>query len=129
MGTNARFAILPDARGALIEFPNVKTSDFPTIGTAIREAILSGTDLRPRTAFLAIAGPVDGEIAQLTNSHWSFRPRDLLGDAGLSDIVVLNDFEAQALAVVALGDEHLTQIGGGSRDRKRAGSCSVPAQA
>jgi glucokinase len=32
---------------------------------------------------------------------------------GLVDILVLNDFEAQALAVVALGDEHMERIGGG----------------
>lgn len=115
-GTNARFAILPDAETAAIEFPNVRTADFPTIGEAIRTSIHGATPVRPRTAFLAIAGPVDGEIAQLTNSHWSFRPRDLLGDAGLSDIVILNDFEAQALAVVALDDAYLTPIGGGRRD-------------
>ena len=32
---------------------------------------------------------------------------------GLPDIVILNDFEAQALAVVALGEEHMEKIGGG----------------
>jgi glucokinase len=32
---------------------------------------------------------------------------------GITDTMVLNDFEAQALAVVALGDHHLEKIGGG----------------
>src|SRR5690606_22584996 len=31
-------------------------------------------------------------------------------------VVVLNDFEAQALAVVALGEEHLEKIGGGNAE-------------
>jgi glucokinase len=38
----------------------------------------------------------------------------MLANLGLGDIVVLNDFEAQALAVVALGDEHMEKIGGGA---------------
>ena len=38
----------------------------------------------------------------------------MFASLGLSDIVVLNDFEAQALAVVALGEEHMEKIGGGA---------------
>jgi glucokinase len=32
---------------------------------------------------------------------------------GFNDVIVINDFEAQALAVASLGREHLEQIGGG----------------
>ncbi len=62
----------------------------------------------------------------------------MFASLGLSDIVVLNDFEAQALAVVALGEEHMEKIGGGAPEpnagrvvlgsrhrswRRRAGAC------
>jgi glucokinase len=38
----------------------------------------------------------------------------MIANLGLSEVVVLNDFEAQALAVVALGEEHMEKIGGGA---------------
>ena len=52
----------------------------------------------------------------LTNCPWVVRPKIMFDSLGLSDIVVLNDFEAQALAVVALGPEHMEQIGGGTAE-------------
>ena len=62
---------------------------------------------------LAIAGPVDGDEIPLTNCPWVVKPRGMFATTGISDVVVLNDFEAQALAVVALGEEHMEKIGGG----------------
>ena len=63
---------------------------------------------------LAVAGPVDGDEIPLTNCPWVVQPQGMLDSLGLSDVVVLNDFEAQALAVVALGEEHMEKIGGGA---------------
>ena len=42
------------------------------------------------------AAPVSGEAIHLTNSHWSFRTRELCQAAGLEEIHVLNDFEVLA---------------------------------
>jgi glucokinase len=69
---------------------------------------------------IAVAGPVEGDEIQLTNCPWIVKPRQMLAHLGLSDIIVLNDFEAQALSVVALGDEHIERIGGGEPE-PRAG--------
>lgn len=111
-GTNARFAIVVDSYAEPREFPVVQTADFATIEDAIQTAILDQTHLIPRSAVLAVAGPVNGDEIDLTNSNWVVRPREMMAHLGFSDIVVLNDFEAQALAVVALGEEHLEKIGG-----------------
>ena len=62
---------------------------------------------------LAVAGPVDGDEIPLTNCPWVVKPRGMRDTTGISDVVVLNDFEAQALAVVALGEEHMEKIGAG----------------
>ena len=62
---------------------------------------------------IAVAGPVDGDEIPLTNCPWVVRPRGMRATTGISDVLVLNDFEAQALAVVALGPEHMEKIGGG----------------
>lgn len=115
-GTNARFAIVVDSYAEPREFPVVQTADFATIDEAIQTSILDQTNIIPRSAVLAVAGPVDGDEIDLTNCDWVVRPKQMMAELGFSDVVVLNDFEAQALAVVALGEEHLEKIGGGAAE-------------
>ncbi|MBA8821328.1 glucokinase [Ochrobactrum sp. P6BS-III] len=111
-GTNARFAILVDANSDPKEFPVLQTADYATIDEAIQTAILDQTSLQPRSVILAIAGPVEGDEIDLTNCDWVVRPKKLISDLGFKDVTVLNDFEAQALAVVSLEGHHMEQIGG-----------------
>ncbi len=111
-GTNARFAIVESADKEAGEPRIVQTASYATIDDAIL-AVLDGQPVRPRSAVLAVAGPVEGEEIALTNCPWVVRPKQMFSTIGLSDILVLNDFEAQALAVVALGDEHMEKIGPG----------------
>ena len=112
-GTNARFALLVDTYAEPKEFPVVQTADFANIDDAIQAGVLDKTSIMPRSAVLAVAGPIEGDEIQLTNCDWVVRPREMERSLGLEDIVLLNDFEAQALAVVALGDEHMIKIGPG----------------
>jgi glucokinase len=112
-GTNARFSVVEDERSPAGEPRIVKTADFATIDDAIRAAVLEHSPVRPKSAVLAVAGPVESDEIRLTNCPWVVRPKKMFSSLGLSDIVVLNDFEAQALAVVALGKEHMEKIGGG----------------
>ncbi|HTV71715.1 MAG TPA: glucokinase [Rhizobiaceae bacterium] len=116
-GTNARFAILSDAYAEPKQFPIVRTADFVTIDDAIQSAILDKTTLQPLTMVLAVAGPVDGDEIALTNCPWVVKPKVMHEKLRIPDIIVLNDFEAQALAVVALGEEHMEKIGGGAPER------------
>lgn len=113
-GTNARFSIVVDANSEAGEPQIVKTADFATIDAAIQAAVLDRSSVRPNSAVLAVAGPVDGDEIELTNCPWVVRPKEMIANLGLGDIVVLNDFEAQALAVIALGEEHMEKIGGGA---------------
>ncbi|MBN9244277.1 MAG: glucokinase [Mesorhizobium sp.] len=113
-GTNARFSVVLDANSEAGEPWIVQTADFPTIDAAIQAAVLDRSSVRPNSAVLAVAGPVDSDAIALTNCPWVVRPKEMIANLGLTDIVVLNDFEAQALAVVALGEEHMEKIGGGA---------------
>jgi glucokinase len=115
-GTNVRFALLSDANAEPRLLPTVLTADYPDIVTAIEEAVLARTSLLPRTAVLAVAAPVRGEEVRLTNAEWVIRPGDLMQALGLGDVVLINDFEALALALNALGPSDLEQIGGGRPD-------------
>jgi glucokinase len=113
-GTNARFSIVLDAESEASEPIVVQTANFATIDEAIRTAVLDRSSVRPNSAVLAVAGPVESDEIPLTNCPWVVKPKQMFANLGLSDIVVLNDFEAQALAVVALGEEHMEKIGGGA---------------
>lgn len=112
-GTNARFAILVDAFAEPKTFPIVQTADFSNIDEAIQASVLDKTSLRPKSAVLAVAGPVEGDVIELTNCPWTLRTEELLETLDIGDLVVMNDFEAQALAISALKEESRTQIGAG----------------
>lgn len=111
-GTNARFLVLADANAEPHEFAVLKTADYATIDDAIKSAVLEQSPVKPRSVILAVAGPVESDEIDLTNCDWVVRPKNMIADLGFEDVTVLNDFEAQALAVVALNGEHMEQIGG-----------------
>lgn len=112
-GTNSRFAIVADAASEPGAPLVVKTASYASIDEAIRQTVLDHVPVKPRSAMLAVAGPVDGDEIALTNCSWIVRPKAMFSSLGLSEVVILNDFEAQALAVAALGPQHLEKIGGG----------------
>lgn len=107
-GTNARFSMLIDADTEPRQFANARTADYPTIDAAIRDVVLDGIAPQPKSAILAVAGPIDGDEIDLTNCDWVVRPKSMIAELGFIDVLVVNDFEAQALAVAALpADDHL----------------------
>jgi glucokinase len=110
-GTNARFSILADAHAEPKQFPNLHGADFATIDEAIQRGVLDKTDVKPRSAILAVAGPINGDEIPLTNSGWVVRPKTMISDLGLDDVIIINDFEAQALAISSLSDDGREAIG------------------
>lgn len=112
-GTNARFALVLDEDAPAIKLPSQPTAAHPDINAAIR-ACLAGQDVpAPRSAVIAVAGPVTGDRIPLTNAKWVVEPLQMIAGLGLRDVVILNDFEAQALALPGLSGEDIEQIGGG----------------
>lgn len=114
-GTNARFSILIDSFAEPVHLTTVKTAEYPTIDDAIQQAVLDKTSLQPVSTILAIAGPIEGDEIPLTNCHWVVKPKGMLANLGLKDVIVINDFEAQALAIAALDDNNRDAIGSGKR--------------
>ncbi len=112
-GTNARFALLLDSFAEPKMFPVIQTADFETVDDAIQATVLDKTSVQPKSAVLAVAGPIDGAEIDLTNSPWVIRPQQMLAGLGIEEVIVVNDFEAQALAISSLGEQSRTQIGGG----------------
>ncbi len=118
-GTNARFSIIEDPQAEAHRFPTVHTADFATIDDAIQAAVLDQTALAPRTAILALAGPITEDRVELTNCHWVVEPKKSIARLGLSEMILLNDFEAQSLALPDLGPEDVAAIGGGTMQKNR----------
>ena len=122
-GTNARFAIVVDAFAEPKTFPTIKAADYASLDEAIQSHVLDRTSLIPLAAVLAVAGPTDGDEIDLTNSDWVVKPTEMIEKFRLQNLIVLNDYEAQALAVTALGQEHLQKVGNGKKDDR--GNCVV----
>ncbi|TIX92425.1 glucokinase [Rhizobium sp. P44RR-XXIV] len=115
-GTNARFSILVDAEAEQEHFPVVQTANFATIDDAIKQT-LEKSRVQPRAAILAMAGPVQGDEIPLTNCDWVIRPKTMIANLGIEDVLVINDFEAQALAISDVADEHRETIGKASENK------------
>ncbi len=112
-GTNARFSLVTGPEEEAIRFADAHTADFTTIDDAIG-SVLQGSHERPKSATLALAGPITGDKVPLTNCPWVVEPKRLIERFGLSDAILLNDFEAQSLALPGLSTDDLDPIGPGS---------------
>jgi glucokinase len=115
-GTNARFQIFVDAHADPKNFPNLHTADFASIEDAIQTGVLDKTSIHPRTAILAAAGVIVTDGLEMTNCHWFVKPDRLMHSLQIGGVVLLNDFEAQALAISSLGTKDVVAIGEGHPD-------------
>ena len=68
---------------------------------------------------IAIACPVLEDVVCMTNTHWRFSINELKIKLGLSELKVLNDFNAIAMSLPALSELELIQVGKGSSDKSK----------
>lgn len=113
-GTNARFGIVRDIHSELELFEPVLTDDFPDVESAIEKAVLAKTSIIPKGLVLAAAGPIMGKEYKLTNAGWTIKPPEVLKALNLTNAVFMNDFPAQALAVVTISQSDMHKVGGGN---------------
>lgn len=114
-GTNCRLALVDRPGAAPRPLARIGTGAFPTPEDAF-ESVLATLSERPRSVVVAVAGPLDGRRAQLTNAGWEFDgPR--LGEAlGVRQGLLVNDFEALAASLAALADGDCETVIGGNPD-------------
>ena len=116
-GTNARFAI-ETAHGKCEAIAVLQCSEYPTISAAIRTyltsapAILAGAQ-KIQKAGIAIANPVHGDLIKMTNHDWSFSISAVQAEFNLSTLLVMNDFNALAMALPHLDEHQKYQCGQG----------------
>ncbi|MEJ1156918.1 glucokinase [Prosthecomicrobium sp. N25] len=117
-GTNARFATVADPHAEPEFLPPRRTAAYADPILAIESLGLSDEARAPRSAIMAIAAPVTSDEITLTNCPWTIAPRRMIARLGFRRVALVNDFEAQALALPALklpeeGAGDLLRIGGG----------------
>jgi glucokinase len=111
-GTNARFALLrPD--GAVVAMRTLKSADHRTLAAAARAYLDDVAGAAPRRAAFAVAAPIIGDRVKFTNRAWAFSIARLRPALGLSELRVINDFVAIALAVPRLARREVVAVGGG----------------
>ena len=109
-GSKSRFAIA-NSSGALEHVLVIHNDTAADLDAAVAR-YLEETGASPRAATLALAGPVEGEEVALTNrTNWRIRRVEFAKRFGLSELCLLNDFEAIAWALPHLGPAHTRPLG------------------
>ncbi|MDR0484579.1 MAG: glucokinase, partial [Alphaproteobacteria bacterium] len=101
-GTNIRLSMV-NKNAEMLHSKFYKCADYPTLYDVLKHYITE-TKITPKKAVIAIAAAILGDHIVMTNYNWEFSIKELSQKLGLDSLKIINDFEAQALAV-----EHLTK--------------------
>jgi len=111
--TYARFGLVqPD--GTLTKTRAILCKDFATIADALAAYLGDVDGAEPAQAVLAVAASPMGDKVSLTNHPWTFSIEELRQRVGMRRLRVVNDFYAQAAAVLYLGEDERRQVGPGT---------------
>lgn len=114
-GTDARFALVGEC-GNILPARVYSLYDYSSLAEAIDHFLADeAPDYRPSSAVLAVASPVMADQITLTNHQaWTFSIEELRQHLRLTQLRVMNDFAATALAVPHLEKTDIFQIGRGA---------------
>ncbi len=103
-GTNSRFALVTkvDREKNTYTIENQLTfpsADFLTLEDAFLNYCNTLNGEKITNACLAVAGPVEGKMIELTNLDWKFSIHHTKEKLGLSSLKIINDFAAYAYAI------------------------------
>lgn len=109
-GTNARLAFAQDRVVVLDSVRSYRNDQFDGFLTLVR-TYLAQSDARDVSELIvAVAGPVLGDQARLTNRDWRFDANTLSADLGLRSVTLINDLSALGHALPSLSRSHLMSI-------------------
>ncbi len=116
-GTNARFAVVEAAGQPIRRLEPVRIAEYASLEDALGQ-IGKALPVPPVSMTLAIAAPLIGDRVRLTNGDWIIDPAKLIRVFRLARVILMNDFAAQALAVLALDPSQMQAAGGGAVTEK-----------
>ena len=111
-GTNARWAWQAQPGDAPTRALTLAARDHASIGESIAAYLRQQALPAPCEVAFGIATAVTGDAVRMTNHAWDFSIAALQRELGVQRLLVLNDFEALAHAVPALGAHERRCVGG-----------------
>lgn len=122
-GTNARYALATGKTISQQEFVlehqrTFATSDFASVADSLHAYLssLPRDNRKPRSACMALAGPIGSGIVKMTNLNWFFDRAELREQFDFERVELINDFAAQACAIPCLSESHRISIKEGNAD-------------
>ena len=112
-GTNARFAVTFGDSLEAQQIRNLAVDDYASIEIAIRDYLQQVELDMPASVCIAIACPTHNDRIKMTNNGWVFYKSELKQSLGITNLSVINDYAAMALAAPNLGAVERIQIGSG----------------
>ena len=109
-GTNCRLASCDPLSGWIENFQIFAVGDFKSLGEVIQVFKESLSSVTFNRASIAIANPVVGDMIKMTNAHWDFSIEKTKKNCGLEHLIMLNDWEAVALALPHLTEAQLSRV-------------------
>ena len=109
-GTNTRVALADgrQVRGETIR--RYSNADYPGLETVLRRYIDDEGGVDPIAACVAVAGPVRDGRATMTNLNWTIDKDTLTCATKAKTVAILNDVQAQGLALGYLDDANIRTI-------------------
>ena len=101
-GTNARFALVHGDGTPITQEITLPTGQYTDLAAAASAYLSQSGQPAVREACIAIANPIDGDVLKMTNNHWQFSIEATRQQLGLDKLLMLNDWEAMAMAAPAL---------------------------
>ncbi|WP_414013096.1 glucokinase [Limnohabitans sp.] len=113
-GTHARFALVCGNNALISQVMVLSTGQFPDLASAVTAYLHQIGNPKVGDACIAIANPILGDVVEMTNNDWRFSIEKTRQTLQLENLLMLNDWEAMAMAAPAFGTIDLEQIGKGS---------------
>ena len=115
-GTNSRLALYDGLQ--LVFEKTYPSAQQPSLEAAAAQFLIDarsamGGAVVPQRACLAVAGPIEGHTARITNLPWVVDALSLQDHLKIPGVRLANDFEAAATGVPLLPADQLLPLGGG----------------
>ena len=112
-GTHARFSLAIGQPGKQVQLTQRQAflcSEFESFQGALERFLNSISEKPIRHAAIAIAGPISGDFARMTNLHWEFSASGIKQQFNFDTVTFVNDLAAQGLAAVYVKANELCPI-------------------
>lgn len=100
----------------LVHEASYHSSNYPSCIDIITQFLSENPALKPDRICLGVAGPVLQGKVEITNLSWFLDSEDIRKATGIKDVSLINDLEATAYGLAALGDDDFITIHAGGND-------------